>query len=91
MSLLLSTLLGLALVLMIAPNVIAMNRGKTLQNIALWLAILLAVGLAYQNFGPGKNAVSAVSSVRSSDKHDDSPEESQPAPIDDQNYTPPRE
>jgi hypothetical protein len=39
------------LALLIAPNVLAMNRGKILRNIALWLAIVLGLALVYQTFG----------------------------------------
>jgi hypothetical protein len=52
-SLILTTLLTLSLVVIIAPNIFAANQGKTLRNIAIWLAIFVGLGLFYQNFGPG--------------------------------------
>ena len=52
-SLILSALLTLTMVIMMAPNVIAMNQGKLLRNIALWLAIALGLAIFYQSFGPG--------------------------------------
>jgi len=52
-SLALSAILTLALVVIIAPNIFAMNQGKILRNIAIWLAIFVGLGLIYQNFGPG--------------------------------------
>jgi hypothetical protein len=55
-SLILTALLTLALVVLIAPNILAMNRGKTLRNIALWLAIFASLALIYQKFGPGSKA-----------------------------------
>jgi hypothetical protein len=43
----------LAMVILMAPNVLALNRGRVLRNIAIWLAVILGLALAYQNFGPG--------------------------------------
>src|SRR4029078_5056498 len=43
----------LGLVVFMAPNILALNRGKVLRNIAIWLAIFAGLGLAYQFFGPG--------------------------------------
>ncbi|MDD4616758.1 MAG: hypothetical protein PHW76_06575 [Alphaproteobacteria bacterium] len=34
------------------PNIFALNRGKNLQNIALWLAIFAGLAVIYKNFGP---------------------------------------
>ena len=33
---------------LMAPNIFAMNRGKVLRNIAIWLAIFVGLGLFYQ-------------------------------------------
>ena len=52
-SLILSALLTMALVVVIAPNILAINRGKALHNNAIWLAIFLALALIYRTFGPG--------------------------------------
>jgi len=51
-SMILSSLFFMALVIMIAPSVVAINRGKMLRNIALWLTIVLGLALIYQHFGP---------------------------------------
>ena len=94
-SIVLSALLTLALALVIAPNILAMNRGRILRNIALWLAIVLALALVYENFGPGKSGElgngGALSSAPAStpDKDDDS--DSTAPPAGDQGFTPPKE
>lgn len=54
-TLILSALVSLALVLMIAPGVLARQRGKGLRNVALWVAIFLCLALFYRHFGPGKD------------------------------------
>jgi hypothetical protein len=48
-----TALLLLALVLVMGPGVLALNRGHILRNAAIWLAIVLALALLYRNFGPG--------------------------------------
>jgi hypothetical protein len=52
MSMILSGLMLMALLVFVAPNIFALNRGHVLRNIALWLAIFLGLSLIYQNFGP---------------------------------------
>jgi hypothetical protein len=52
LSMILSSLFMMAMLLFIAPNVFAFNRGHILRNVALWLAIFLGLALFYQNFGP---------------------------------------
>lgn len=47
-SVVLVVLMGLVLSLMLAPNVIAMNRGKSLRNMAIWLAIFLGLTILYR-------------------------------------------
>ncbi len=65
-SLILSALLGVALVLFMAPSVIRMNRGYVLRNVALWLGIVLALALLYRTLGPGaSHAPSEAVSVTS--------------------------
>jgi len=87
-SLILSVLLTVTLALIIAPNILAMNRGKVLRNIALWLAIMLALALVYQNFGPGKDQrMTFTSSV---DGGEDASNGTPPEPGD-QGFIPPRE
>jgi ABC-type nickel/cobalt efflux system permease component RcnA len=51
-SLILSILMTVAFALLIAPGVFAMNHGKVLRNIALWLVIFTGLALIYKNFGP---------------------------------------
>ena len=51
-SLILTAIMMLSLVVFMAPGVLAMNRGKILQSIALWLAIFTGLALIYKNFGP---------------------------------------
>lgn len=52
-SMALMALMGLCLVAMIAPSILKMNKGKALVRVAMWLVIVLALGLAYSLFGPG--------------------------------------
>ena len=51
-SMILTGLMIAAMLLFIAPNVLAMNRGYILRNIALWLAIFVGLSLVYKTFGP---------------------------------------
>ncbi len=51
----LTAVMMLAFVLVMAPGVLARNRGNILRNIAIWLAIVVVLGLAYQYLGPGRN------------------------------------
>lgn len=53
LSMILSVLMTLAIVIYMAPGIFALNRGHILRNVALWLAIFLALGLFFKNFGPG--------------------------------------
>lgn len=50
----LSGLFGIAMVILIAPRILAVNQGKILRNIALWVAIFLGLALAYKIIGPGR-------------------------------------
>lgn len=43
------------MVLLIAPRVLAANKGVALRNIALWIGIFLLMALAYKTVGPGKD------------------------------------
>jgi hypothetical protein len=52
----LTALMLLGLVAFMAPNILALNRGKILRNIAIWLAIFVVLAFLYQNFGPGRTA-----------------------------------
>lgn len=98
-SVILSVLITLALVVVIAPNIIAMNRGKALRNIALWLAAFLLLGLIYQNFGPESNTpLFRVNGFSQPIPHNDlssRPEEEDknedPSAKGDQGFSPPRE
>lgn len=51
-SLVLTALMMISITIMLAPGVLALNRGKILQTIALWLAVFLGLALIYKNFGP---------------------------------------
>jgi len=90
----LSGLFGVAIVLMIAPNVIRLNRGKMLQNIALWLAIFLGLALAYKTVGPGKNPSLATPIEAESDAPKPLANEgagTQSYGVDEEGFSPPRE
>jgi hypothetical protein len=50
----LTAIMLLGLVVFMAPGILALNRGKILRNIAIWLAIFAGLGLFYQYFGPGR-------------------------------------
>jgi hypothetical protein len=51
----------LVLVAIMAPNIMAMNRGKVLRNIAIWLAIFMTLGVIYQYFvAPGRPGLSFI-------------------------------
>jgi len=99
-----SGLIGVAIVLMIAPRVLAANQGKILQNIAIWVGIFLILALVYQTYGPGKlegqvtgnptdsTSLSRPSPSDSADKSDKAdPLDNQPALNEDQGFMPPRE
>ena len=88
-TLILSALLTLTLLVFIAPSIIAMNRGKMLRNVALWLAIALGLALVYQTFGPGKSQNFSVPAAN--DSSDESLPGNNSVPDSDQGYTPPKE
>ena len=87
-SIALTAILMLALVVFMAPNIFALNRGKVLRNIAIWLAIFAGLGLFYQNFGPGKSSLIPTSAGVEQD------EAATPAAVKnsgDKGFTPPKE
>lgn len=97
-SLILSAVLGVALVILIAPGILALNRGKTLRNIALWLAIAVGLTLVYRVTHPEAVQTSAdgEESLPGAAPEAKGPEtESEPAPppspSDEQGYTPPKD
>jgi hypothetical protein len=51
-SMILTGLMMMSLVVFMAPNIFALNRGHILRNVALWLAIFFGLGAFYQSFGP---------------------------------------
>ncbi len=53
-TLIVSSLVGALMVILIAPRVLAANRGVALRNIALWVGIFLLLSLAYKVVGPGR-------------------------------------
>jgi hypothetical protein len=71
-------LLGLAAFM--APNIFALNRGKALRNIALWLAIFAGLGLLYQVIygDKGPAGIERIMSMRRAMRA--SPEENAPPP-----------
>ena len=54
-SLVLSGLLSAAIILWVGPSVLHMNKGKVLQNIAIWIGLFCALGLIYKTIGPSHN------------------------------------
>lgn len=95
-SMILSAILMGGMLVFYAPNVFALNRGHILRNIALWLAIFAALGLIYQNFGPGsahplfkapmtRGTTSLPANVAPADQSDGQ------KPSDDQSFTPPKD
>jgi hypothetical protein len=82
----LSGLFGIAIVLLIAPRVLAVNQGNILRNMALWVAIFLGLAIAYKTVGPGANlaATSKTEIARSADQVTGSPQQpandEEPAP-----------
>jgi|GEM_PF-1967461 len=89
-SIVLSALLTVTLLIIIAPSILAMNRGRILQNIAIWLAIMLVLALAYQNFGPGKDSPMNFTTGAENPDAAAPPAPNAP-PSGDQGYVPPRE
>ncbi|MDD2326380.1 MAG: hypothetical protein PHW63_10380 [Alphaproteobacteria bacterium] len=59
----LSALIGAGIVIMIAPRVLASNRGVALRNIAIWAALFLLLALAYTQFGPHEQAAVTTNST----------------------------
>lgn len=92
-SMILSALFVLMLTIVVAPGILAMNRGKTLRNIALWLAIALGLALVYQTFGPGRKERQGMAPPPAAAGYETSTDE-RDSPADnnqDMGYTPPRE
>ena len=87
LSIALTAIFMLGLAAYMAPNIFALNRGKVLRNIALWLAIFAGLGLLYQYFGPGsKTSLVGAPGIAQ--------EEAPPAAIKnsgDKGYVPPKE
>ncbi len=67
-SIALSALVSVALVIMIAPRVLAANRGVALRNVALWVAIFLGLALFYRHFGPGAAGIDSTPAFSSSNE-----------------------
>jgi hypothetical protein len=88
-TMILSALLTLTLIVFVAPSIVAMNRGKMLRNIALWLAIMLGLALVYQTLGPGKNQPLPTPASSHSDDGSGQPDNAQDDGA--QGYTPPGE
>jgi len=92
-SLILLSVLTLTLAVLLAPGILAMNRGKILRNIALWLAIILGLALAYRTFGPEKTTLNATQTALENTEVGGGNNDSAnaPAPDTSQGYTPPKE
>jgi cytochrome c biogenesis protein CcdA len=96
-TLILSSLMGVALVILMAPNILRMNQGKILRNIALWMAIFLGLALVYQTFGPEKLGGQRLQPASQAERQDDRSDSATPAaeePATDdapQGYSPPNE
>jgi len=89
-SMILSALLVLTLLVVVSPGILAMNRGKILRNIALWLALALGLALIYQTFGPGKDLLKQPAAPEDESGEDESTSGSRPSDGD-PGYLPPRE
>jgi hypothetical protein len=85
----LTALMLLGLALMMAPNILRMNKGKTLRNVALWLAIFAGLGLIYQLFGPGGKGLNFSSLMTPG--HEEAAPAGSIKNTGDQGYTPPKE
>jgi hypothetical protein len=83
----LTALMLLGLVIFMAPNILALNRGKALRNIAIWLAVFVVLAFLYQNFGPGRGAPMQTQSGVTHEQ----PSPAIAKPADNQGFTPPRE
>lgn len=88
-SLALSALLMVTMVILIVPSILALNQGRILRNVALWLAIFLALAIVYQSFDLGKNAPSVVEPSDNAHAPEDDPNID--PPTGENGYTPPKE
>lgn len=88
-SLILTGILMLAMVVIMAPNVLALNRGKVLRNIAIWLAIAVVLGLVYRNFGPGRNQTVSPFLAQHENQNQAPPAVNAGQAAGDQGFTPP--
>ena len=57
-----SAIIGTGIVIMLAPRVLASNRGVMLRNIAIWVGIFLLLALAYRSIGPGAGVIEQAGS-----------------------------
>ncbi len=69
----LGLLFSVTLAAIIMPSVIAMNHGRILRNVALWLGIFLALALIYKNFGPFGTVSATLPPTVESAQEDESP------------------
>jgi cytochrome c biogenesis protein CcdA len=88
-TLILSALLMLALVVVMAPNIIVLSRGKALRNIALWLAIFLGLIIIYRTVGPG--SPHPLFNLPQSMQMMSGPPAENANPANNQGYTPPKD
>lgn len=95
----LSSIVMIALVIMIAPNILRRNKGVALRNAALWIGIFCLLALAYKHLGPGSQLMTGPqddpAAITDGRPMDDLPDDAgqHPTPdIDqDQGFQPPRE
>lgn len=75
-SMILTGLMMMTLLVFIAPSIFAINQGRVLRNVALWLAIFLGLTLVYKNFGPeGQNPLFGLPASMSGMKQQDNSSE----------------
>lgn len=91
----LSGLFGVAMVILIAPRILAINQGKILRNTAIWIAIFVLLALAYKNFGPPEqNQAGQFTASSSSQESDDAATKDIPSPEvqinEDNGFSPPQ-
>lgn len=90
----LSLLSGVAMTLLIMPNVLRLNQGRMLRNIALWLAVFVLLGWVYKAFGPfGTVAEQRLGNSQAAEQQNSQPDTEGLPPPDDKNksFDPPQE
>jgi len=86
----LTAIMLLALVAFMAPNIIALNRGKMLRNIAIWLAIFAGLGFVYQATHAGGSSIK-IPGLGASSHQEEAPPPSGDQSSNAKGFTPPGE